>query len=517
MMSERMSMFEDREIHEVEAPVGTRLLEDTWELKYAPEDLKEEGEGENKRFRLRGEFGMVDVPTANRRVYPRKVISREFERLAEDVKKRSVYGELGHPKDGKTDYTRVSHLITDLNLGKDGKMIGELQFIPGTINGNQAIAIARFGGMMGVSSRGFGSTIPDSKGNDIVQEDYKLVTFDVVADPANANAHPSFVVEQKERQMDVETLKKNNPDVVEALRKEIEADARDHAREALREEFDRKLREEAKEIREEAFDKARTELLRDPEVAGSSTAISKIKEIVTPFIVSEDENKEIAVLRKRLSDAERRVAASDDDLKQAREESGELAEIAKELGFHLFLEKEIGGNDRREQVMEMLGDVKAYKNLDNLKDRVAEILSALSEEDEVKEEYERRIKALEKENEKLSEERNKALKIGQQFGIRAYVERQVANHPRGSQLRSFISESGPETKDDVDRLVEGFNKSHSVSDEYSQIRRGIEKIGKKGKNNMLSEHEDRSSRRTRGQEIFGVSMDEIVKMSRIKR
>jgi len=494
------------DLQEVEIPEGKKLLEDVCELEYSPNDLHEES---GKRPYLKGRLGWTDQATANRRLYPRKLMARELQRLQEDMKARKVFGETDHPSDGKTKLARVSHFVTDAVIESDGEIKGVIEFIPGTINGDQALAIARAGGKLGVSSRGFGSTSTDSKGNDVVQEDYKLVTWDIVADPANAGAHPEFVMESKEtKTMDLNTLKKEHPELVEALKTEVESEARSHAREALRSEFEEQLRTEAKAIREEAVEKARGELLEDPEVAGSATAIDRIKEVIAPFIVSEDELGEVAKLKKQIAMVEKRLADADEARDNAVEESKELSSICKELGFHLYLEREHRDNDRLEQITELLGDVTQYSDLDEFKGRVSEISEALAEEDKVHEEYEQKISALQKEKEKLEEERNKALLIGKQLGIRAYVERKIADNPRSRQLREYLEESAPEDKEDVDSLVAAFNKANPTSDEYNKVRKGVERRSR------VPLNEDKTDR-TNGvtEDVFGVPMSELVARS----
>jgi hypothetical protein len=495
------------DLQEVEIPEGKKLLEDVCELDFKPGDLHEES---GKRPYLKGRLGLTDEATANRRLYPRKLMARELQRLQEDMKSRKVFGELDHPGDGKTKLARVSHLVTEAIIESNGEILGVIEFIPGTINGDQALAIARAGGKLGVSSRGFGSTSTDSKGNDVVQEDYKLVTWDIVADPANAGAHPEFVMEDKEIKMDLNTLKKEHPELVEALTSEIESDARSHAREALRGEFEEQLRTEAKAIREEAVEKARGELLEDPEVAGSATAMARIKEVVAPFIVSEDELGEVAKLKKQIAVTERRLADADEAKDKAVEEAKELSSICKELGFHLYLEREHRDNDRLEQITELLGDVTQYSDLEAFKGRVSEISEALAEEDKVHEEYEEKISALQKEKEKLEEERNKALMIGKQLGIRAYVERKIADNPRSRQLRSYLEESAPEDKGDVDALVASFNKANPTSQDYDKVRKGIEK---RSRVPLTEDGTDRNSGNDLVGDVLGVPMRELVARS----
>jgi len=499
------------QIQEVEVPDGARLLEDVFELEFLPEDLHE-AKGDKKPY-LKGRLGLTDQATANRRVYPRSLMVREIGRIAKDMADRKVYGELGHPKDGKTDLDRVSHFVTEAKVTEDGEIQGVIEFIPGTRRGDQALAIARAGGKLGVSSRGFGSTSSDTKGNDVVQEDYKLVTWDIVADPANAGAHPNFVVEHKENnEMDLDILKKEHPELVEALMSEVREEARTHARDALREEFEEQLQTEGESIREEAVEVARSQLLEDPEVAGAATAMSEIKKLVTPFILDEDENRELARLKEKNRELEQIIADQDEALAEAREEAQELSSISKELGFHLYLEREIGGNDRLEQIMEMLGDVTEYADLDSLKERVEEIAAVLAEDDEAREQYEDRIAALEKKIALTEEQRDKALNIGKQFGIRAYIERKIADNPRASALRSYLDEAAPETKEDVDRLVESYTKANPTSDEFNRIR---DDIGR-GLKRPVEDDGSRLQRSLNEGSILGVPMVELQRRADIR-
>jgi len=495
-------------------PEGKQLLEDTFELEYSAEDLHE-ATGDKKPY-LKGRLGLVDIATANRRVYPRNLMVRETTRLAPDMVERKVYGELGHPSDGKTNLDRVSHFVLEAKVTDKGEILGVIEFIPGTKNGDQALAIARAGGKLGVSSRGFGSTSTNSKGEDIVQEDYKLVTWDIVADPANAGAHPPFVMEHKENDtMDLNQLKKEHPDLVEALTSEItgkiEEDARTHAREAMREEFEERLQTEGNSIREEAVKVARSQLLKDPEVAGAATAISEIKKVVTPFILSEDGNIEVKKLQEEIRKLHQKIADQDEALAEARGEAEELSGICKELGYHLYLERELGDNERAEQIVEMLGDVTEYENLDSLKERVNEIAGALAEDDKVRDQYEERIAALEKQLSMTEDQRDKALNVSRQFGIRAYIERKIADNPKAPVLRNYLNEAAPQTKEEVDKLVETYMAANPLSEDFKRIRKDY-----KGQGPRKPREEDGGKRTLSEETVMGVPMSELQKRSGIQ-
>jgi hypothetical protein len=142
----------------------------------------------------RGEFARCDVPTQNGRTYPRGVYEREIKKLQESVNSRRAFGELDHPEDGKTKLSRVSHVITKLEIDKNGVVIGEAEIL-NTPNGQTLKAILDSGAEVGVSSRGFGSTRSLPDGSQMVGEDFTLRSFDFVADPAMKCAYPQIFSE----------------------------------------------------------------------------------------------------------------------------------------------------------------------------------------------------------------------------------------------------------------------------------------------------------------------------------
>ena len=143
---------------------------------------------------LRGEFGKADVPTQNRRIYPRHIWEREIRKVLPDIKAGKVMGELDHPADGKTSLKRVGILLTNLWMESDGRIMGEAKVMK---NSNGAIleSIHRAGGKIGISSRGMGSTSMNEDGYEMVQEDYQYMTHDCVSDPAVKTSYPQISTE----------------------------------------------------------------------------------------------------------------------------------------------------------------------------------------------------------------------------------------------------------------------------------------------------------------------------------
>ena len=91
----------------------TELVE---EVSYISE-AKESGE---KEHFIEGIFLQADIKNRNGRIYPLNVMENEVNRyMAEVVKNKRAYGELGHPAGPQINLDRVSHLIVDLR--KSGK------------------------------------------------------------------------------------------------------------------------------------------------------------------------------------------------------------------------------------------------------------------------------------------------------------------------------------------------------------------------------------------------------------
>jgi hypothetical protein len=152
-------------------------------------------ESANGRLRVEGVFQRSDVANANKRVYPRSIWERELKepRVREALESKAMFGELDHPADGKTSLKRVSHVVTDLSLQEDGTVTGAAEIL-GTPNGQILKTLFESGAQVGISSRGSGSVQ-----NGVVQEDFKLGTFDFVARPSTPGALPRPAGESNSR------------------------------------------------------------------------------------------------------------------------------------------------------------------------------------------------------------------------------------------------------------------------------------------------------------------------------
>jgi hypothetical protein len=137
-----------------------------------------------------------DTPNKNGRIYPESVLKRENEKYQSIIKKGSALNELNHPSSSLIDLDRVSHSI--LETWWDGRMLmGKIKMFtsPGwrkmgivSTKGDQAAMLLMNGATLGISSRGVGS-LKQIKGENIVQDDFELVCFDLVSSPSTPGAY----------------------------------------------------------------------------------------------------------------------------------------------------------------------------------------------------------------------------------------------------------------------------------------------------------------------------------------
>lgn len=137
-----------------------------------------------------------DTPNKNGRIYPESILKREVEKYQTIMKKGGALSELNHPTSSLIDLDRVSHEI--LETWWDGKtLMGKLKIYltPGwkkmgivSTKGDQAAYLLTNGATLGISSRGVGS-LKQIKGQNIVQDDFDLVCFDLVSSPSTPGAY----------------------------------------------------------------------------------------------------------------------------------------------------------------------------------------------------------------------------------------------------------------------------------------------------------------------------------------
>ena len=164
------------------------LIEDVFIIERM--EILNEGTEKNSNMKIRGVFQRADEENNNKRIYPKALLNREVEKLAESLNGRRLMGELDHPQHDSVKLSNVSHLITKLDV-KGNDVIGEAEIL-NTPMGQVAKALIEGGVQIGISSRGMGTLSEGQDGKRYVNEDFRLITWDLVADPSTRGAYPTL-------------------------------------------------------------------------------------------------------------------------------------------------------------------------------------------------------------------------------------------------------------------------------------------------------------------------------------
>lgn len=164
-----------------------QLLQDV----FIVENLQVLTEGKtNPTMKIKGIFGRCNEKNNNGRIYPTAVLEGQLNKVQPMINERRLCGELDHPSNDTVKLANASHLITKLEM-KGDELIGEAELL-NTPAGLTAKALVEGGVKIGISSRGMGTLSEDANGQKIVNEDFRLVTFDLVADPSTRGAFPGL-------------------------------------------------------------------------------------------------------------------------------------------------------------------------------------------------------------------------------------------------------------------------------------------------------------------------------------
>jgi hypothetical protein len=125
-------------------------------------------------------------------MYPFEALNENVKRLQESIKTGALTGELDHPTDSVVHFKEASHKVTKL-WWENNVLMGEAMILS-TPAGKVLRALMEDGVRIGISSRGVGNGVANNEGVMVISEGYKLITFDVVADPSTHSAFQERVV-----------------------------------------------------------------------------------------------------------------------------------------------------------------------------------------------------------------------------------------------------------------------------------------------------------------------------------
>lgn len=149
--------------------------------------LVEDRRAEGGRLILRGPMQRAEAANQNKRMYSRRILQREFQNYLKAVAESRAMGELDHPDTSTVSLEKVSHVVREMTWDGDTWM-GVIEVLP-TPCGKILESLVDSGVTLGISSRGVGTTSKNEGGLDIVQDDFTLVCFDMVAEPSTHGAY----------------------------------------------------------------------------------------------------------------------------------------------------------------------------------------------------------------------------------------------------------------------------------------------------------------------------------------
>lgn len=170
-------------------------------------------------------FGILN---RNGRVYPESILKKQNEIYQEAIRERRAVGELDHPESSVIAGDRISHNIIE-TWWEGHTLMGKMEILmtPGFINygivstkGDEVANLLRNRIKIGVSSRGVGSLVEGKKGEQIVQDDFEIICWDVVTAPSTPG---SWVGTSKEQLRPyVESVEVKKPFINESLNDKLD-------------------------------------------------------------------------------------------------------------------------------------------------------------------------------------------------------------------------------------------------------------------------------------------------------
>jgi hypothetical protein len=143
-------------------------------------------ESENGVVLVKGVLQRAGAENQNGRVYPMQILQREAKKYETLIKERRALGELDHPDSSVINLKNVSHNIKEIHWeGND--LVGTVEILP-TPSGNILKELLKAGILLGISSRGMGSTRPMEGNKVVVGEDFELIGWDFVSNPSTHGA-----------------------------------------------------------------------------------------------------------------------------------------------------------------------------------------------------------------------------------------------------------------------------------------------------------------------------------------
>ena len=160
------------------------VLREWTPISCSKEMLKESMEKHGKVM-LSGIIQRANTLNQNGRVYPRPILEREIMNYQKMIRENRALGECDHPDSSVVELKNVSHIIREAYIQGDD-VYGKIEILD-TPSGKIIQSLIESGVTLGISSRGVGSTVAQG-GNQVEQDDFQLICFDMVSEPSTPGA-----------------------------------------------------------------------------------------------------------------------------------------------------------------------------------------------------------------------------------------------------------------------------------------------------------------------------------------
>ena len=196
--------------------------------------LNESRRHTNGNLIVSGQVQACDKPNANKRIYPYEVLFTQVEKYINGpIRENRALGELDHPESSIIAGDRISHNIIK-TWWEGHTLMGQMEILmtPGFIKlgivstkGDEVANLLRNRIKIGVSSRGVGSLVEGKNGEQIVQDDFEIICWDVVTAPSTPDA---WIFRSKEEAKPyVENIEVKKPLIKETLKDDLDKFLRD--------------------------------------------------------------------------------------------------------------------------------------------------------------------------------------------------------------------------------------------------------------------------------------------------
>ena len=128
----------------------------------------------SSRHIIKSQVAQADIPNANGRVYPRKVLEKAINDF-KGMPKNSMIGQIGMSHDSRVHF--ASHSVSDLCMSEQNELIADIQVMDTPCGKELSKLIDN--GAVAFRLQGTGN-VQSVNGVDVIQDDYKIITVNAV-------------------------------------------------------------------------------------------------------------------------------------------------------------------------------------------------------------------------------------------------------------------------------------------------------------------------------------------------